>query len=221
MDKATNLRAIAQENNFSPREKYDRFEISEKKDAAWVLLDAWCRDLSKEFATGLPPWQVVFPVIRDHYPNIYVQLITNIARPGLSAFTYEYWARGGDLATIESLHLDLMVQLGVNSKEDAASALSKDAVKSLLADIATQARSRGTSAGEQDIWRLSLDRTKKLLSKWKFMINKHETVSQLQTIHEEHKELLTAAKSIEDDRYVRAMLKQNVVGMTTTACASR
>lgn len=219
--KSINLHAISREHTYSPVENGKRFRINEQKEIKWAVLDAWCQDLSKEVLTGFPCWQHVYPIVRDHYPEMYSQLVTQTTRPLAYAFTYDYWAKGGDLTAIQNLHKELLARLNANVKAGDTSAVSAEVAKSMLAEIAAYVKSQSSAAGKDDIWQLPLEQRTKLTREWQAMIDKHKTTSELLRVHLEHKELLSSLRSMRHDKDIRAMLKQNVVGMTTTACAGR
>lgn len=219
--KSINLYAISREHTYSPVENGRRFKINEQKEVKWAVLDAWCQDLSKQVLTGFPCWQHVYPIVRDHYPEMYPQLVTHTTRPLAYAFTYDYWAKGGDLTAIQNLHKELLARLNASVKTGDNSATSEEAAKQLLAEIAAHTKTQSSTAGKDNIWQLPLEQRTKLTREWQAMVDKQKTTSQLLHVHQEHKELLSSLRSLKHGKDVRAMLKQNVVGMTTTACAGR
>jgi len=219
--RAINLRGLARDEKYTRGEKGDRRRVDVEKDSNFAHLEAWCKGLSGEVLTGFPCWQLVSPIMEEEYPRIYSQLFTAASEPQIQAFTYDYWAKGGDLSTIESLQNELLKRLHANidGKDDNGRALAK--AQALLTDIADFTKTQTSAAGENDVWRLPLEQRRELLVEWQSKIDKNATTSKLCKMHEKHKRLSKSARSILEQKDIRLMQKQNVVGMTTTACAGR
>jgi len=219
--RAINLRGLAREEQYTRGERGDRRRVDVEKDSNFAHLEAWCKGLSGEFLTGFPCWQHVSSIVEREYPHIHSQLITKASEPRIQALTYNYWAKGGDLSTIESLQNELLKRLHVDldGKDDTGRALAD--AKALLTNIAAFTKTQTTAAGANDVWRLPLDQRQALLVEWQAKVDKNRVTSKLCEVQKKHKRLTESVRSILEQKDIRVMQKQNIVGMTTTACAGR
>ncbi|KAK5098597.1 hypothetical protein LTR70_002484 [Exophiala xenobiotica] len=169
--RAINLRGLARDEKYTRGERGDRRTVDVEKDSNFAHLEAWCKGLSGEVLTGFPCWQHVSPIMEGEYPHIYSQLFTAASEPQIQAFTYDYWAKGGDLSTIESLQNELLKRLHANidGKDDSGRALAK--AQALLTDIADFTKTQTSAAGKNDVWRLPLEQRRELLVEWQSKID--------------------------------------------------
>ena len=217
---AINLRTVGRQNRFSMAENHSRFMVLEEKAATYQEMDVWCKDLAKEALTGLPCWSQISDIVRNERPQVYSQLLTDVENIEIQGTTYDYWARGGDLATIDKLHTELLSHLNSDTK-DGDAGIAEAKVKNMIARIANYTRNRSADAGKDSIWHLSLDNRQKMLKEWADKVDKESMAKQLFKIHKTHQGLLKEAKEIANGKDIRTMLEHNVVGLTTTACAGR
>ncbi|KAK5954232.1 hypothetical protein OHC33_004805 [Knufia fluminis] len=219
--RVVNLKSLSKEERYTNGERTGRHRASVQKDSNYAHLEAWCKGLTGEVLTGYPCWQHVAYIVEEEYPQVYSQLVTAASEPQIQAFTYDYWARGGDLNTIESLQNELSQRLAVNDdvKDDAGKAECK--AKYLLTNIASFTKTQTMAAGEHDVWRLPLQRRQALVREWQNKIGKEKITARLCEIQDAHKRHSESVRLIKDQKEIRIMRKKNVVGITTTACAGR
>ena len=219
--RAINLKGLTREERFTNGERSARHRVDVEKDHIYARLEAWSKGLSREILTGFPCWQHVSSIVREDYPQIYSQLCTAASEPQVQAFTYDYWTKGGDLSTIESLQSELLKRLDSNADSRNDGGRVQAQATALLTSIAEFTKSHTLDAGENDVWRLPLQQRQELLREWQGKIDKRNITSELCKVHDKHKQLVEEARKFKDQKDIRVMRKQNIVGMTTTACAGR
>lgn len=148
---------------------------------------------------------------------MYNQLVTSIQNPLAAAFTYDYWATGGDLNTIENLHKELLQRLKLDDGDIGSHTQSR----AYLDEIAQFTKVNNSIAGTNSVWDMTLPERTRLLEKWEAFIDRKETTARLCDIHGQHKRILQAKRSVRAEREISVMQEASVVGMTTTACAAR
>lgn len=151
------------------------------------------------------------------YPTIHQQLVTNIEVPLAQAFTYDYWATGGDLNTLDNLHKELLQRLRLEGDDKEIDIRSR----AYMDEISHFTKINNLMAGSDSVWDLPLAARQSLLEEWESLIDRTETTAKLCNIHEQHKRLQQAKRSVRGEREISTMQEASIVGMTTTACAAR
>lgn len=170
--------------------------------------------LTDQKKTGEPSWYALKDYLKEHFPTIYAQLITDIDSAQAQSFTFQYWAGGGDLKNLEQLHDELRNALYPQA-DGSPDANELDAA---LAKIHWHAEQTSKDA-QTNVWRLSLKQRKGLLKEWSTEVNYDELAQKLINLQVDHCEadhhFVQARQKIE----AQCLAKQDVIGMTTTACA--
>ena len=166
-------------------------------------------------------WHTVQDLLLVAYPEVYHQLVTATDAPCAQAFAFDYWAVGGDLRNLHDLDRELrsrLVQTFAPNKEEAKVQAS---VKRALRQITDYLRCRSTLAGAKTIWNLPLSQREQLMAKWANQIDYEFVMNKFASLHILHQEAGDYVRSSYLPRDVRVLLDHSVIGMTTTACASR
>lgn len=164
--------------------------------------------------TKIPSWFLVKDYLQEHSPVVYEQLVTEIDSFQAQAFTFQYWAGGGDLKNLEELHKELRNILYPNSSE----AASKDDLDAALAKIQRHAE-ESSSVSLTNVWRLSLSQRRVCLKEWAESIDEDRVLFQLVDLQLELNQAndqLTQARQAID---ARCLADRDIIGMTTTVCA--
>ncbi|KAJ9350269.1 hypothetical protein DTO280E4_8712 [Paecilomyces variotii] len=139
-----------------------------------------------------------------------------------SGFPYVFWSAGGDLKVFdESLAQEFSAFLGQNDPDGMKSIDNAKIIGSVLREIVSRAYDNSQTAGEENIWKLSLAERKALISKWAKEIDQKAISREILRIHFEHQDAVRQLELNRQSTDVRCLLKQKVIGMTTTACASK
>lgn len=167
-----------------------------------------------------------------HYHYILNQLVISttpgdkLHKSGLakraSGFPYVFWSSGGDLKVFDnSLAKEFAEFLGQNDPDGLKSIDNNAIIQCVLHEIVSKAYENSQIAGEENIWKLSLPDRKALVLKWAKEIDQKAIARGILKIHFDHQEAVRQLQCIRQSTEVRCLLKQRVIGMTTTACASK
>ena len=168
--------------------------------------------------------QANYKSIFDRFAGLEVvndQLLADIrvARKA-GGFAFEYWCQGGDISDVKQLLVCFDTMLG-----DSDPAVGHDNAKARERVLATIARNVEHAkvdvevGSERDVWDMSLGERELLLEKWKQEINPLALVDQMAEIHRRHLVAFKERKKIQREIDARCLGQQEVIGLTTTACA--
>ena len=135
-------------------------------------------------------------------------------------FAFEYWCQGGDISDVKQLLICFDTIL-----EDSDPAEGRDNSKARERVLATIARNVERAKGDievrsrRDVWDMSLGERELLLEKWRQEINPWALVDQTAEIHRRRLVAFNKRKRIQRDIDARCLGQQEVIGLTTTACA--
>ena len=137
-------------------------------------------------------------------------------------YAFEYWCQGGDIKDIDHLLAIFSIMLGDNkpSSDNGAETVSDDGTKErFLANITRNVEHAIKNSSNRDIWGLSLDERQDLLKKWKEEVGPYTIVDQTVEIHRRYRAAVVRKKNAQRELEIRCLLQQDVIGLTTTACA--
>ena len=147
---------------------------------------------------------------------MYAQLSVGVDSWIVQAFVFEYWARGGDLESLRTLHQELtqrLADVGHRGKDSISD------VDGLLTDISE--RSRIHNAGQSSVWNLPMASRQRLLTQWGENVDHRQLAAKITALSFELREIVLEISKIGQYKSRRIMQSQNIIGMTTTACAAR
>lgn len=137
-----------------------------------------------------------------------------------AAFPFAFWSTGGDLAVFdEKLQTDFAEFLGQNNLKGGNSTANADILSSVLKDVIAQARA-SSEKSQNNIWSLSLSERQQMLDKWASQIDQEEIAAQIVDIHVEHQKAVSELKEARQAIDARCLSGVQVIGATTTACAT-
>lgn len=165
------------------------------------------------------PWQYVEEILFERYPKIHAQLTTNAASSLAKAFTFEYWSGGGDLKSLQDLHVELAARLNEVSL-DRDKTPTED-VEAILQDISYFTKCQSDRAGDNNIWTLPYGERQALLHAWEGQVDQEKFAEKLTALFFEFQDSVRAMKQLNSEREIRIMEAHDVIGITTTACAAR
>ncbi|KAI9794294.1 MAG: hypothetical protein M1835_006682 [Candelina submexicana] len=187
----------------------------------------WCESLS----TSDLSWCSVRNHLTEKYPDIYRQFLA-LEKPEHSfeghrairhagGFGFHCWKSGLDIRALNTLSVEFATYLGVDPSTGDTSGSGTRVIESLLAEIVSRSRnldaivSSGTS-----IWSMSPTERTSMVEKWKMEIGPRKFVEQLGEIHRRHQVALLEKKKATQDIDARCLESRQVIGLTTTACAT-
>ena len=153
------------------------------------------------------------------YTEVYEQLTTSIETTAAQSFAFDYWSGGGDLKNLADLKQELEECLK-SSNTAARDSSDVNNVGDTLAKIANHLETETKLAGDKNVWQLPLEERISLLSTWKEEIDREALVKQVTTLHFDLQRANRRIKGIHQRLDQQVLKKQNVIGLTTTACAS-
>ncbi|OAG40425.1 hypothetical protein AYO21_05325 [Fonsecaea monophora] len=216
---AINLRNLRRKTRLTKEESQMLHAHDLQKKLLFAELDSLCKALSCQTHTATPPWHYIEDVLRLKYPNIHSQFSTNSRVLLAHSFTFEYWSEGGDLKTIRDLHLELAQRLAQTSNDSAKP--TQENVDGTLLDISYHAELQSANAGTSSVWNLPLSERQLMLRRWEAEVDKEKFANKMASLYSELQGFTDKIKTITNGRDGRVMSSQNIIAMTTTACAAR
>ena len=182
-------------------------------------IEARCKGLNAESATGSLSWPSVEVYLRNTQPEIYGQLTTSNDNPYANSFAFDYWAGGGDLRNLQELRIELETCL-LGSAASEGSSISTEGIDRALEQIILHAQQQSSRAEQDNIWKLNLQERQQILRRWKADLDREELVERFSKLQMEHQSAEQAVRKSWQKRDAKCLLEQDVIGLTTTACAS-
>ena len=147
-------------------------------------------------------------------------MTTSIDSALAQSFVFDYWSRGGDLENLAELkkELETCLQAGNSQANDVPA--DKINLENALKNTVRRAEQTSKLAGSNNVWTLSLADRVKLLDGWRTQIDHEGLMRQLVSLHVDLQRANLRLKGVRQRQYKECLLKQNVIGLTTTACAS-
>ncbi len=135
-------------------------------------------------------------------------------------FAFEYWCRGGDINDVEQLLICFDTMLGnCDLSREHDNIKTRDRVLATIARNVEQAKVDNGVISGRDVWSLTLAERELLQRKWKEEICPWTIVDQTAEIHRRHLVAVNERKKIQQEIDARCLGQQDVIGLTTTACA--
>jgi AAA domain len=182
-------------------------------------LEAGCKGLNAESATGSPSWPTVESYLRLNHPETYEQLTTSNDNPYAHSFAFDYWKGGGDLCNLRKLRIELETCL-LGSAANGTSSISTDGLNRALEQITLHTQQQSARAERRNIWKLSLCERAEIMRLWKADIDREDLVRRFAKLQMDHQSAGQAIRKVWHKRDAKCLLGQDVIGLTTTACAS-
>ncbi|OAP63427.1 hypothetical protein AYL99_02654 [Fonsecaea erecta] len=216
---AINLRNMRRKTRMKKADSHRLYAHDLQKKLLLAELDLLCKALSCQTHTGNPPWHYVEDILRNKYPDVHSQFMTNPNVSLAQSFTFEYWSGGGDLKTIRELHLELACRLAQTSKDGAKP--TQENVDEILLDISYHAELQSANAGESSVWNLPLSERQFMLRHWEAEVDGEKFATKMVSLYSDLQVYMEKIKTIHEARDAQIMSSQNIIAMTTTACAAR
>ena len=203
--------------------RYSQNESSQlsslRKQASAVLgdIDSWCRGQSSQELDGGVKWYAIETFLYRQHRNIYDQFKDTSSTPALIALLFDFWVKGGDIQHQTELRAAISRRLKDHVKETTTVIHDVEEIMNAMTSTAIEQDKR---LGSNSIWNIAGDKRASLLREWASNVDPSALAAQLARWYGEHRFIRAEAKPTKDDRDVRIMHQSNVIGMTTTACAS-
>ncbi|KAK5225217.1 hypothetical protein LTR47_009642 [Exophiala xenobiotica] len=214
-----NLKSLKRKTRLSKEDGFTMSTNITRKKETFADLDIMCKAVSSKLHTRNLPWQYVEDILFEKYPEHHAQLSTNAPSVHAKAFTFEYWSGGGDLESIRDLHVELATRLNEVSLE--RSKTPSGNVDDILMDISYFAKKQSHAAGENSLWSLPISDRQRLLRQWDSEVDRERFAAKLTALYFEFQDTDCAIKALNSEREISILEGHNVIGMTTTACATR
>ena len=191
------------------------------KQRLFSELDSWCKGLTAERFTQTISWHAVESYLKEHFPAVHHQFVTAANNIHVEAFTFDYWAAGGDLQNLKELHAELSLRLRDKSPKNSPNIGSISDVEKVLTNLTLEAQRRSVAAGDDSLWRIPLKARKDLLRLWQSNIDREDLAENLAAMHLNYVKATARMRSFMDKKDAAALLEADIIGMTTTASATR
>jgi len=181
---------------------------------------------------GLMNWPAVCGYLERNYSSIFrsfadvehVDADRKLSEVRISrqagGFAFEFWCSGGDLNDIESLIESFHTMLGRNITPGASFDFDHDPkAKSKVISQITQNAAQLSGASGSDIWAMPLPERLASVKKWQEEIGPAIIADQAIELHRRHQAALQRLNKVQIDGGVHRYRSQDVIGVTTTACA--
>ena len=189
---------------------------------------SWCESLNSAALS----WPAVRELLKARYPAV-LQCFTSIEEVEESTlsdirlarkaggFAYEYWCNGGDIKDVDRLlqKFNAMLGNGYDSPDESDGEL--ETRQRVMDKIYRNAHSLAHSllSLDDDVWHMDLSQRQDLVQKWKEEIGPKMILDRTAEIHRRHQAAIARKNSVYRDMDTRCLASQDVIGMTTTACA--
>ena len=207
-------------NTRMAQDAWDKKNVTLRKaQTLFTELEAGCKGLNATSTTGSLSWPIVEAYLRSRQHEIYKQLATSNDNPYASSFAFDYWAGGGDLRNLQELRLELEACL-LGSSSNEGSSISTEGIDRALEQIMLHAQQQTAQAEQNNIWKLNLQERQQVLRQWKADIDREDLIECFAKLHMKHQSAVQQVRKSWQKRDVKCLLEQDVIGLTTTACAS-
>ncbi|KAI9844006.1 MAG: hypothetical protein M1837_005941 [Sclerophora amabilis] len=189
-----------------------------------LLGSSWCETLSSSNIT----WHGVREHLRASYKDVFDQFAAldqsgsfdthRVARHA-GAFGYHCWSRGIDLDGLRHLAAEFSTYLGVDPTANDSVPSSSSLILQMLEAIVSSARDVHDLRKEKSVWNMSPVERKSLMTTWKDEIGVRNVADKVAEVHRRHQNAVGKRKAYQQNIDSRALEEQQVIGMTTTACA--
>jgi AAA domain len=213
------LHALTRNTKLTPDVWEAKKIATENAQTLFTELEAGCKGFNTAHDTGALSWPTVEAYLRSNSRDIYEQLTTSHDNPYAYSFAFDYWAGGGDLRNLQELRVELETCLLGSSANDRPS-ISTEGIDRALEQIALHAQEQSARAEKRNIWKLNLVERQRLICHWKFAIDRDALIESFSKLHSKHQSAGEAVRKSWHKRDAKCLLEQDVVGLTTTACAS-
>jgi hypothetical protein len=216
-----NLKKLSKETRMSTNQWTEKNSAHRHRETVFAEIDSWCKGFNARKIGGKISWHTVQDLLLVAYPEVYHQLVTATDVPCAQAFVFDYWAVGGDLRNLTDLDRELRSRLVQKSAPDEEESKIQAGVQKILRQVADYLRNRSTLVGTSTIWNLPLVKREQLLAKWATQVDYEFVTNKFASLHVLHREAGDGLRASYQPRDISVLLDHNVIGMTTTACASR
>ncbi|MCJ1462198.1 hypothetical protein MMC07_000798 [Pseudocyphellaria aurata] len=186
----------------------------------------WCEALNQEYTS----WPAIRGHLKVNFPAAFESFVglESVSEARLSdirlarkagGFAFEYWCQGGDIKDVNQLLERFETMLGDNDSLGRREDADLHSRERVLATITRNAELIGSSGYWNDVWTLRLQERKELLKQWKEQVNPWTIVDQAAEIHRRHQSAVSKMKNVHQSVNARCLAQQDVIGLTTTACA--
>ncbi|KKZ67786.1 hypothetical protein EMCG_06552 [[Emmonsia] crescens] len=226
--KKYNLKSLVSSTKLEPIERYTRTkEYGAVKDLAVDGSDI-CEAANAPNKLG---WYTVSRHLRNNYKDIYRQFMLAARTDDplhvmgihkrIGGFPYALWSSGGDLEIFDkSMSADFASFLGYNSMEENDPKINIEIFYGVQRDVIAQIRHNCNNAAK-NIWTLSHRERWGLMAKWASEIDHGNIADDIVSIHLQHQAAVSQLRLCLEEIDARCLSTQQVVGLTTTACASK
>ncbi|KAI9800521.1 MAG: hypothetical protein M1825_004069 [Sarcosagium campestre] len=185
---------------------------------------AWCNALSGKTLS----WRAVREHLLQHYKGFYDQFAAldvsrrattdmRLARQS-TGFGYHCWAQGRDLESLRLMTEEFSDYLGLDPKEPVNTDCSRN-LRLMLERIMASGRELSHLPSNVNVWSMSPDERTSLMQTWESEMETGTGVEILAEIHNRHYRANQAKKGAHSEVDLRCLEEQEVIGLTTTACA--
>ncbi len=216
---AINLREKRSKARLGRSENFQFHGFKEDANRSLEDIDSWCRGQSSQELTGDVKWYAIQSVLFDHHRNIYDQFKSTATTPALLDLLFDFWAKGGDLKNSADLRAAIIQRLYKVRRNDHSG--DRDDVEEIMDKMTTSVVEQQALLGSDSVWTIPATQRETLIMAWTSSVNTSALAADLARWYTEHQSAREKLQAIKDVRDIRVMEQANVIGMTTTACASR
>ncbi|KAL8853505.1 MAG: hypothetical protein Q9221_001664 [Calogaya cf. arnoldii] len=216
------------ERSLGQRNKTDRAYNALR--ALWTQGTAWCDTLNTHTLT----WAAVAEHLKIRYPYAYSdfsryetpseQKASDVRRGRSEAggYAFEHWSTGKDLTDTEEFYRDAGSFFNKNTTEIQSADGSGDSEASSLdlsdnppyVPVAYPYDDLG-----QNVWSMPMDVRAAWITRWKSELGSSDPVEKLVEVQRRYLEAKRLKQELLDESDVKGLAHQEVIGLTTTACA--
>ena len=213
--KQVNLSKITRQARNSPREQSTKSFARHERIATFGSIVDGCRDASMQTLTGLISWNIVNKYVQSADPDLHQQLYLT-ENCVSQRFLFEHWAKGGLLPELyhdrEKLHRILERELKGDKNRTPETALQ---------EIYAKVENLEDLKDSKSAWQMSLQKRKHLIDQWKARIDPDTLIQDLVQDVTKYNDAKQKITEVTKAVHVRVLENASIIGMTTTACASR
>jgi AAA domain len=214
-----NLRPKSSKTRTTDNEISDLWRLRTSRSNVFTEINEWCQAFSAKALTGRTSWYTVKGVMERDHPEMFDQFKGIGDTALLRTMVFRYWADGGDLGN--NCQFQSLFKFLPNAHSGTAQGDQQPSPKDVFNEFCGAVGQQHAAAGAQSIWRIPPVERQTYIDSWVGEVDAEQLSEELAIKFDSHQHYIKAQRKIKRQRDLRVMLQHNVIGVTTTACASQ
>lgn len=189
----------------------------------------WCEALNSQTLT----WNAVREHLEKNYWKVFnafskclsrkEEQIEDIRqkRSAAGGFAFQHWSTGGDIKDIKAFEREIRTWFGKTKLDDSSESEDLSPESPLRPSVHRLANPLDYSSGvsSDDVWSVPMAGRVALLARWESELGSSHALDKLVEVQQRYHAARETKSDVHDEVNARLLAGQEVIGMTTTACA--